>query len=66
MSGNHTEPPKSDCCGTDDCCDQQASLISANAGVSALGINICVDVDIGGGLPTLPELPDCIPDLGVV
>jgi hypothetical protein len=65
MSGkpSHNDNCKTDCCGTDDCA-HQASLISADVGASALGINVCVDVDIGGGLQ-LPDLPDCLPDLGV-
>jgi hypothetical protein len=61
MSGKNNTPPK-DCCN--DCSDQQASLISADVGAQALGINVCVDVDIGGGLDLghLP-LPDCISDV---
>ena len=54
-------PPK-DCCSSDDCGDQQACLISAEVGVSALGLDVCVDLCVGGGLE-LASL-DALPDLG--
>jgi hypothetical protein len=55
-------------CGNDgDCGDHQAALISADAQISALGLNVCLDVDVGGGLD-LPgvELPDCLSNLELV
>ena len=51
-----SDPPPSDdhktACPPDDghCTDHHASLISADIGVSALGLEICLDADIGGGL----------------
>ena len=50
-----------------DCTDQQAALISADVQASALGLDVCLSVDVGGGLD-LPglDLPDCLSNLDVV
>jgi hypothetical protein len=57
-------PPK-DCCSSDDCGDHQACLISADVGVSALGLQVCVDLCVGGNLPLDVAGLDALPDLGI-
>jgi hypothetical protein len=53
-------------------CTDQASLISADVQASVLGVDVCANLDVGGGLDLglgdlgVPDLPDCLPDLGIV
>jgi hypothetical protein len=50
-NGNTTCPPPSD----GDCTDQQACLISADVGASVFGLDVCLDLCIGGDTSLAPR-----------
>jgi hypothetical protein len=57
---------KTDCPTNDgDCCDQQACLISANVQASALGLDVCADVCVGGDLALPLDVADLDLPIGV-